>query len=122
MRTSHFACGLAALMLTLRPAIPETPPREPVQLALGDAFEPSAFGLWPTRQSWSPDGRRLTYVWDASGEGREESIWSLDPETGRREVLVRLAGLGAPGEMFPLAGYAWWARGASLLLVYHGDL
>ncbi len=122
MRTSYFACCLAALLLALRPAVPETPPREPVQLSLGDAFEPSAFGLWPTRQSWSPDGRRLTYVWDESGEGREESIWSLDPETGRREVLVRLAGLGAPGEMFPLAGYSWSPRGDSLLLISQGDL
>jgi dipeptidyl-peptidase-4 len=122
MRYPYLACGLAALMLAPRLAIPETPPRTPVQLSLGDAFEPSAFGLWPTRQSWSPNGRLLTYVWDESGQGLEESIWSLDSETGRREVLVRLTDLDKRGETFPLAAYTWSPRGDSLLLVSDGDL
>jgi len=124
MRHPFLACCLAAAALVPRPAMPETPPQKPTQkptapLSLETALAPDAYGSRPQQQAWSPDGRRLVYLWDENGG---KALWSLDPATGRSEVLARLADLGEGDKGFELGAYAWSPKGDSLLLVSKGDL
>jgi dipeptidyl-peptidase-4 len=125
MRHPFLACCLAAAVaLVPRPAIPETPPQKPAQkttapLSIETALTPDAYGRRPLQQAWSPDGRRLVYLWDENGG---KALWSLDPATGRSEVLARLADLGEGDKGFELGAYAWSPKGDSLLLVSKGDL
>ena len=56
----------------------ETPPRLSAE---------SLLGRRTAQHAWSPDGRRLTYVWDEQGEVPED-LWILDSVTGKSEVLV----------------------------------
>ncbi len=73
--------------------------------------------------AWSPDGRRLTYVWDEKGgEEKEETLWSLDAATGKREPLADLSRLGEDGKSLALDSYVWSPKGDSLLLISKGDL
>lgn len=92
------------------------------RLTIDAALATNAAGRRPGQGAWSPDGKRLTYVWDEAGDGKEEALWSLDPATGRKEVLVRLADLKQGEEDFALDEYAWSPKGDSLLLVSQGDL
>ena len=124
MRHPFLACCLAAAALVPQPAMPETPPQKPTQktiapLSLETALAPDAYGRRPQQQAWSPDGRRLVYLWDENGG---KALWSLDPATGRSEVLARLADLGEGDRGFELGAYAWSPKGDSLLLVSKGDL
>jgi len=120
MRHPFLACCLAAAVaLAPRPAIAETPPQKTAPLSLETALAPDAYGRRPLQQAWSPDGRRMVYLWDENGG---KALWSLDPATGRSEVLVRLADLGEGDKAFELGAYAWSPKGDSLLLVSKGDL
>jgi dipeptidyl-peptidase-4 len=96
------------------------------RLTIDAALATDAAGRRTAQRDWSPDGRRLTYLWDDdgdnAGDGKEEALWSLDPATGRKEVLVRLADLKQGDEDFDLAEYAWSPKGDALLLVSNGDL
>jgi dipeptidyl-peptidase-4 len=120
MRHPLVACCLAAAFAAFvpRPAAPQPPARISIEAALA----PDAAGRRPSQVAWSPDGRRLTYVWDETGEGKEETLWSLDAATGQREPLAELSGLGEDGKGFALDSYLWSPRGDSLLLVSKGDL
>ncbi len=120
MRHPFLACCLAAAALVPRPAMPETPPQKTTApLSIETALTPDAYGRRPQQQAWSPDGRRLVYLWDENGG---KALWSLDPATGRSEVLARLADLGEGDKPFELGAYAWSPKGDSLLLVSKGDL
>ena len=90
-------------------------------LSIKAALDPNAWGRRPGQRSWSPDGKRLLYLWDEKGD-HKEALWTLDPETGRQEVLVRLDDLKQGEEEFNLAAHEWSPRGDSLLLVSKGDL
>ncbi|MES1211407.1 MAG: DPP IV N-terminal domain-containing protein, partial [Acidobacteriota bacterium] len=78
--------------------------------------------------AWSPDGRRLTYVYD---DGHGEALWSLDPAGGSLEELVRPGDLARAAGKNPLVdkpeeaeldAYQWSPRGDNLLLETGGDL
>jgi len=116
MRTSLLALWIVLL------ASPSTFAAPIPQLTVDALLAPDAAGRRPAQQAWSPDGKRLTYVWDESGDGKEEALWSLDPATGKREALLRLAELKAGDPGFDLGEYAWSPRGDALLLVSKGDL
>ncbi|HEV2852887.1 MAG TPA: DPP IV N-terminal domain-containing protein [Thermoanaerobaculia bacterium] len=92
------------------------------RLTVEAVMSPTAWGRRTAQREWSPDGERLTYVWDEKGDGKEEALWSLDPETGKKEILVRLADLKQGDEDFRLDAYSWSPRGDALLLVSRGDL
>jgi dipeptidyl-peptidase-4 len=139
-------CLAAAVAFAPRPAIPENPPasartpqtpRAAGQLSDDAVLAPDAYGRRPLQQAWSPDGKRLLYVWDddggaggtgtnsgsgSSGSGGGKAFWSLDPATGQSEVVARLADLGEEGKPFELGAYTWSPRGDALLLVSKGDL
>ncbi|HEY3571131.1 MAG TPA: hypothetical protein VGP73_24610, partial [Thermoanaerobaculia bacterium] len=93
MRHPLIACCLAASLAALapRPAAAEQPP---ARISIEAALATDASGRRPTQPAWSPDGKRLTYVWDEKGDGKDEALWSLEPATGKSEVLARLADLG----------------------------
>jgi dipeptidyl-peptidase-4 len=124
MRHPLIACCLAAAAaLTARPAVPEVPPQETARLAIETALAPDAYGRRPLQLAWSPDGSRLVYVWDGgSGSGGGKDFWSLDPATGRSEVLARLAGLGEGDKALDVDAFSWSPQGGSLLLLAKGDL
>jgi len=58
-------------------------------LMSSDGSEPKALadipGNWPT-PSWMPDGRRVLF--HADGPFGSDDIWSVDAETGKREVVL----------------------------------
>ena len=114
MRHPFIAWTLAAAIAAPAVAAPE----QPARLTVEALFAQDSTGRRTAQQAWSPDGKRLTYVWKED----KEALWSLDPATGRREILLRPADLGAGGEELQLDQYAWSPRGDALLLVSKGDL
>src|SRR6185295_18740285 len=109
MRHPFIAWTLAAITAsTLTAAAQEKP-----ALTVESIFAKDAAGRRTAQHAWSPDGKRLTYVWK---ESEKAALWSLDPATGEREVLLEEAG------NLELDQYAWSPRGDSLLLVSKGDL
>ena len=120
MRHPLIACCLAVSIAAFapRPAAPQAPARISFEAALAT----DAGGRFPSQRAWSPDGTRLTYVWDEKGDNKEEALWSLDPTTGKSEVLARLPELGDDGKSFALDSYLWSPQGDALLLVSQGDL
>lgn len=85
-------------------------------------FDPDFSGRAAEHVSWSPDGRKLGYVWD---DGQGEALWTLDPVSGKSEAVLRLSGLekaaGAGGKT-ELDDYTWSPKGDALLLEADGDL
>src|SRR5262245_25200018 len=116
MRHSLIAWTLFAVIAV--PAAPEEPPR----LTVEAIFAADATGRRPAQLAWSPDGRRLTYVWSEQADGKDEALWSLDPATGKRQILVRPGDLGTGDEEPKLDAYVWSPRGSALLLAAKGDL
>src|SRR5918999_622252 len=114
MRHPFITCTLAVALAAPSVAV------EPEKLTVESLFAEHAMGRRTTQHAWSPDGMRLTYVWDEKGEGKEEALWSLDPATGKSEILLRLAEFGE--EDPELDQYAWSPRGNALLLLAEGDL
>src|SRR5947209_16111419 len=98
-----------------------SPPAVPGGLSFATLFAEDASGRLPSQYAWSPDGRRLTFVWkDDKGA---EAIWSLDAASGRRERLFELAGWkGKNGAKIELEGYQWSPNGDALLVAGGGDL
>jgi dipeptidyl-peptidase-4 len=113
------ALALAGLAFLDRPATAETPPGSPSRLTIDAALAPEAYGRRPTLQAWSPDGRRLLYLWD---EGDGKALWLLDAGTAKRELLVKLADLGEEDKALDLDAFSWSPQGDSLLLAARGDL
>ncbi|HZF12388.1 MAG TPA: S9 family peptidase [Thermoanaerobaculia bacterium] len=98
------------------------PPPSPSRPTLDAIFAPGGSGRVSTQVAWSPDGRRLTYVWkDEHGA----TLWGLDLATGRSEALFRLddwKGRWDDKPILSLDGYEWSPRGDFLLLLSGGDL
>jgi dipeptidyl-peptidase 4 len=118
----HSLLGWTLLAAIAAPAVAAPAPGEPPRLTVESLFAPDATGRQPAQLAWSPDGQRLTYVWDEQGDGKEEALWALDAGTGKREVLLRLAKAGEGDGALKLDEYAWSPRGGALLLVAKGDL
>jgi dipeptidyl-peptidase-4 len=125
LRPALAACLLSATLplegnTASGPTLP--PATSPSRLTLDAIFAPGGAGRAATQVAWSPDGRRLAYVWkDEHGE----ALWWLDLATGTSEPLFRLdawKGKWSDKETFGLDGYAWSPRGDFLLLASGGDL
>ncbi|HEX9940933.1 MAG TPA: DPP IV N-terminal domain-containing protein [Thermoanaerobaculia bacterium] len=124
MRRPLIASTLAAVaaLSPLAASAAPAPEKPPERLSVETLFATDATGRQTSQHAWSPDGKRLTYVWDEAGDGQQKALWSLDPATGRREVLARFADLQQGDEEFELSEYAWSPRGDALLLVSGDDL
>ncbi len=83
----------------------------PVRLTEDAIFAADSSGTRPEDPAWSPDGRRLAYLW---GKDEDEAIWVLDTASGRREVLAKTG--------VPVDSFAWSPRGDALLIVSDDDL
>ncbi|HEX6902603.1 MAG TPA: DPP IV N-terminal domain-containing protein [Thermoanaerobaculia bacterium] len=116
MRHLLIAFSLAAAVAASAPP-PAAADRLPFEYLTGDAS-----GRRPSQYAWTPDGRRLTFLWDEKGDDKETALWTLDPATGKPEVLVRLADLKEDGKEIAPGGYEWSPRGDALLLTAGGDL
>jgi dipeptidyl-peptidase 4 len=117
LRHSLIAWTLAATIAA--PATAATAQEKPARLTVEALFAQDSTGRRTAQQAWSPDGQRLTYVWK---DDKDEALWSLDPATGHREILLRRADLGEGDKDSELDQYAWSPRGNALLLVSKGDL
>ncbi len=114
--------AVAVAALSISPALAAMGQEKPVQLTVESLLAPDAIGRRTGQHAWSPDGKRLTYVWDDKGDGKSEALWAFDPATGKQEVLLRPAELEGGGEDSKLDRYAWSSRGDALLLASKGDL
>ncbi|HSN86237.1 MAG TPA: DPP IV N-terminal domain-containing protein, partial [Thermoanaerobaculia bacterium] len=83
-----------------------------------DAAAPDASGVRPTEISWSPDGGRLAYLWDDTGD-TGQALWTMDPATGERQAVLRASELGKDVEVDE---YVWAPKGDALVLIAGGDL
>ncbi len=98
--------------------------------------QPGLLGRAPEAVQWSPDGARVTYILrDESGEHGQ--LWSIDPATGKREVLMsseKLSALAPPAahikderekerrSRYAVAGYHWSPDSRHLLFDANGQL
>lgn len=84
--------------------------------AAGDAVPLTIDGLLdirhPSRATWSPDGRRVAYVWDKGGV---QDVYRVDATGGEPKPLTRHAA-GSVDGLF------WSADGRSVLFERNGDL
>jgi dipeptidyl aminopeptidase/acylaminoacyl peptidase len=111
MRRAAFAVCLTLALIPER--LPGTPSAEPGRLTVPEILAADASGRRPSQLAWAPDGSRLAYVWD-DGEG--EALWSLDPRTGDRRLLLRLKELAETGEDSPgIEDPIWSPKGDALL-------
>ena len=109
MRHLFIASSLAAVLATATPT-PAAAERLPFEYLMADAS-----GRRPSLFEWTPDGRRLTYLWDEKGDGKDAAFWILDPATGKSEVLARLADLKDEGKEIAPGGFSWSPGGDALL-------
>src|SRR5258708_39373574 len=66
----------------------------------------------PSRATWSPDGRRIAFVWDRAAV---QNLWVVDVAAGGPTPLTRYAdGL--------IDGFFWGRSGESLYFERNGDL
>lgn len=90
----------------------------------------------PRGAAWSPDSAWLTYLASETGDDTL-SLFAFDPATGKSEVLLRAADLGAAGERSReeelrrerqrdrtegISSHAWAKRAKVLLVPHGGDL
>jgi TolB protein len=59
----------------------------------GTAFLPAPSDGWDGDAAWSPDGRRLVFVSDRTGD---DELWAVDADGGTLEQLTRHAGTTPP--------------------------
>jgi dipeptidyl-peptidase 4 len=122
LRPALAACLLSAAVPMEGGAASNPTLQTPTPPTLDSIFAPGGSGRSASQIAWSPDGRRLTYVWK---DDHGEALWSLDIANGRSEPLFRLddwKGKWSDKESFSLDGYSWLPRGDSLLLTSGGDL
>ena len=65
-------------------------PTKPGELTVDRIFSaPSLSGHLNSGLTWTPDGKRLSYV-ETAGTGKDarRELWVVDPATGQRSVLV----------------------------------
>ncbi|HEY4597794.1 MAG TPA: hypothetical protein VIJ02_15445, partial [Thermoanaerobaculia bacterium] len=72
MRHPLIACCLAAAAAALVPW-PAAPEQPPARISIEAALATDAGGRRPSQVAWSPDGKRLTYVWDEKGDGKDDA-------------------------------------------------
>ena len=93
-------------------------------------------GPQPSHLQWRPDGRRLTYMLETADGGRD--LWSLDPVSGKKSILVPSELLGdlAPTtdqatdderererrKRYGVAAYLWAPDSKSILFTSAGRL
>lgn len=116
MRHLFIACSLAAVLAAF-PSPLAAAERLPFEYLMADAS-----GRRPSLFEWTPDGQRLTYLWDEKGDGKDAALWTLDPAAGKPEVLTRLADLKDEGKEIAPGGFSWSPAGDSLLLPAGDDL
>jgi dipeptidyl-peptidase-4 len=91
----------------------------------------------PTAVRFSPNGKLLTFLWSEEGT-LQRQLYAYDPETRRRELLVRPPGEGVTDANvsreealrrerqrergFGVTSYAWSREGDTLLVPIRGDL
>src|SRR5690349_16146940 len=119
MRRPLIAWTLATALSAIAAA--EQPPSH---ATIGDLIAPDASGRRPSQTAWSPDGKRLSYVWDEKGAGAEKLLWTLDTATGQREVLLRPADLKDPKDgkdgkdgKREIDEYSWSPKGDAILVL-----
>ncbi len=126
---------LALVLLFAAPlaASPEPYPSAALP-SLDDLFATDVWGKLPAQIAWSPDGRRLSYIWD---DGMGEALWVIDPAAGTAEKRLSATDFAAlqakkseadsqaTGEATAsprLGEAAWLPDGKGFLLVADGDL
>ncbi len=111
MRRSLIVWTLAALAIS--PVAAEQPPAPP---SIGALLAPDASGRRPTLTAWSPDGKRLGYVW-------EKGLWVLDLATGKsEEVWAKKEKKDGEDAGEEIDAWEWSPKGDSMLFVTEGDL
>jgi dipeptidyl-peptidase-4 len=67
-----------------------TPVAQPGELTVDRIFgQPSLSGRLTRGMAWTPDGKKLTFL-DTKGTGKDakSELWSLDPSSGERSLLI----------------------------------
>ncbi len=84
--TSRLAplAALCALLAALSP--PAAAAERPTRLTFDLIFDDGSAGAQPRDLAWSPDGRRLAYLYD-DGEGT--GLWAVAPGAGEPRLLAR---------------------------------
>ncbi|HEX4965483.1 MAG TPA: DPP IV N-terminal domain-containing protein, partial [Thermoanaerobaculia bacterium] len=130
MRRSLIVWTLAVPLaaLALPPAFAAGPEQPPVRSIhdIGALVAPDASGRRPSAAAWSPDGSRLTYLWDEKGEGSGKALWVLEVATGKSAVVSSPGELGdkdkKKDEKLEVDGYSWSPKGDALLIEAGGEL
>lgn len=104
---------LAVVLAGTAPALAATPP------TLDELFAEGAGGRRPSGLAWSPDGRRLVFLWD-DGEG--DAVHLLEPARGTTRKILSRAALTADGEAPQIDAVSWLPSGDALLVEAGGDL
>jgi dipeptidyl-peptidase 4 len=132
--------AFALVFVTIAPAAlfaqysPATDTGQPGQLTVERIYsQPSLSGSLTRGLVWSPDGRQLSFL-ETNGAGREAKteLWSMDPATGKRTLLVpadKLEGvLPAPTTQTQATGAGrhaplqyQWAPGSDALFFVGGE-
>ncbi len=115
-------CALLCGALATSTLAAEAPTPKTDRLSIEAIFGASSLGRRTAQRTWSADGKHLSYVWSESGDAKDEALWTLDPATGEKKILVRMADLKQGEEDFALAQHIWSPRNDALLLVSQGDL
>ncbi len=114
---TRFALAVACLALAPPPAPAQEPRNVASQLTVARVYGSGDFAQEPFDALWLPDGG-YTVLAPSSGTRGGREVVRVDPESGRREVLVPANWLVPRGETRPLGldGYAFSADGSKLLI------
>ncbi|HEX2163082.1 MAG TPA: DPP IV N-terminal domain-containing protein [Thermoanaerobaculia bacterium] len=135
-----FAAGAAAAQ--------DAAPQRPPALSYDRIFADDADGELPEDLTWSPDGRRLAFLFDdpgSDGEDGEAALWVIEPPGEARRVVGEVAAPPSPEEVSEageevreaeeaagdaddaaaggrVESFAWAPDGEALVVVSEGDL